>query len=116
MVRLGHHAEIVTRIVLDHQSELYAAFDILLHRFSQGDLSIENHVHRIRLLLRTNAHPVARLTLLQDLIARGRRRSRRRGFRWSGCWFLLRGGFGQFRIYFGSLAWMNAVIVGVRLG
>src|SRR5437868_14028610 len=55
-------------------------------------------------------------SLLPNLIRRGRPCSRWRNFRWCWCRFLLRGGFGQFVIYFGSFDWMNAVIVGVRLG
>ena len=55
MARLAHHAEIVAGIVLDHQSQLDAAFHILLDRFDHRDLSIKNHVHRVGSLLRADA-------------------------------------------------------------
>ena len=70
-----------------------------------------SHDHVLEILAQTS-----RRFLLPNLIRRGRRRSLRRRFRCCGCRFLLRRRFGQFVIYFGSFDWMNAVIVGVRLG
>jgi hypothetical protein len=51
MARLAHHAEIVARIVLDHQSQLHA-FDILKSRdvgFSSDRISLMAECGRIRL-------------------------------------------------------------------